>query len=92
MDSRRLNDLKNQRISPQFYVRGMARRDSSRRARCPVCGEWFSEFEELHQHLLEHCDEGIAAAEDYLEACLYLVAEETMEEAAEVEDGWCQIY
>ena len=65
-------------------ARGIDRGELIARCICPVCGERFSEFSDLYEHLLDHIDDGILIAEDFLGPCLrYLIEEEV--ESREVE-------
>ena len=33
---------------------------------CPICGEFFMDPQELYQHLLDHCDDGVSMPEKYI--------------------------
>ena len=58
----------------------MDRFDMLARCICPVCGEIFTAFDDLHGHLMDHSDDGIVIAEDFIEECWELA---TMEEEIE---------
>jgi hypothetical protein len=46
---------------------------------CPICEEAYASYSDLYECLLEHLDEGIDIAEDYLEEASRLAAEEEFE-------------
>jgi len=58
----------------------MMREDLLDECICPVCEEPFSCFQDLYEHLLEHCEEGIEIAEDFLLECGNLAAQEEFED------------
>jgi len=58
----------------------MTREDLLYECACPICEEPFDSFQDLYNHLLEHCDEDITIAEDFLEECGRLAAEEEFED------------
>lgn len=51
--------------------------------KCPVCGERYKLFADLYDCLLDHLEEGIDIAEDYLEEASRLAAEQEFEEDAD---------
>lgn len=54
----------------------MTRDDLLYDCQCPICEAKFTAFADLYEHLLGHCDEDILIAEDFLEDCMRLAAEE----------------
>ena len=33
---------------------------------CPICGEPFTDPQDLYQHLLDHCDDGAFVPDEYI--------------------------
>ena len=58
----------------------MTREDLIYSCTCPICEEVFTAFADLYGHLIDHCDEDIMIAEDFLEEAMRLAAEEEIEE------------
>ena len=48
--------------------------------KCPVCGERYELYADLYDCLLEHLEDGIDIAEDYLEEASRLAAAQEFEE------------
>jgi len=57
----------------------MTREDLIYNCTCPVCEEKFSSFQDLYNHLIDHCDSDILIAEDFLSESMRLAAEEEFE-------------
>jgi len=47
---------------------------------CPICGEPYDCYADLYACLLEHCDDGIEIAGDYLEEAGRRAAEEEFDD------------
>lgn len=58
----------------------MSREDLLENCVCPVCEDAFACFQDLYDHLYDHCEEDISIAEDFLEECARLAAREEFED------------
>ena len=60
-------------------VSTMTREDLLYDCVCPICEERFEFFADLYEHLMEHCDDGMSIAEDFLSECGRLAAQQEFE-------------